>query len=393
MISLRNLFEKLVPSTRPRAGTEAKETATASQLLCLPPETILLVAAMLPTPAVACLALCSRRLSHILGSSSWRSLRGEAPDVRLTFLASLENDLPQHFVCQECVCLHRMSTIEWPRVITRHLGPRCMWQSLDYRPLFRSRYKIYFPHIQLAIRHHYCGTDNGLPLEAFQHLEVENDQTERRTTLLSINAQIVSKELLIRSQTWILLPWSRRDAFIDELVENSLSLDICVHTRLGPIKNTLVSDLVRSRLDQLEAREKCQIQTLQCPYCWMDYTLDVVDFGEQGFAVLATRWINLGAGIGSADTKWQSHITVCMARDIHQSHTLGEIQVAFEDHAELSVEDLTTDNKQKLFSRRQNRLVCQGSDGHVWRWDQGKWWYLAPSGPPERNFWQFLMDS
>ena len=380
-------------TTRTGTGAEAEEKATASQLLRLPPEIILLVASNLSTPSASCLALCSRRLNHILGPGFWRSLRSEAPDVLLAFLSSLARDLPQHFVCQECACLHRMSAIKWPRIVSRYLGPRCMWQGLGFRPLFVSRYRISFPHIQLAMKQHYYCTDIGFPLESFQYLEVKYDQTQQKITLLSVDAQIVSDELLMRSQTWILLPWSRRDKFIDELAKRSLSNDICVHTRSGPLDRNLVSDLVRSRLDQLEAREKCRTQTLRCPYCWMDYVLDAIDFGERGFAVLITRWTNLGAGLDSADAKWQNHISILMAREVHQTHYPGDIRTGFEDQAEMSVEALTADNKLKLFSRRRNRLVCRGSDGLVWKWDRGKLWYLAPSGPPQQSFWEFLRDS
>jgi hypothetical protein len=120
----------------------------------------------------------------------------------------------------------------------------------------------------------------------------------------------------------------------------------------------------------------------------MDYVLDAIDLGERGFAVLVTKWVNLGAGLDSADAKWQSHITVRMARDVHHPHAQGDIRTAFEGQAELSVEELTADNKLKLFLRRQTRLICRGSDGLVWKWDQGKRWYLAPSGPPKRSFWK-----
>lgn len=192
MISLRNIFGRLILTTRTDASAEAEESATASQLLRLPPEIILLVASMLPTPSTACLALCSRGLNHILGPGFWRSLQSEAPDVRLAFLLSLAKDLPQHFVCQECACLHRMSAIKWPRIITRLLGPRCTWQGLGFYHLFLSRYRIYFPHIELAMKQHYSGTDIGFPLEAFQHLEVEHNQIKQKITLLSVDAQIVS---------------------------------------------------------------------------------------------------------------------------------------------------------------------------------------------------------
>jgi len=256
MISLRNIFGKLTFTTRTDADAEAE--GKTSQLLRLPPEIILLIANMLPEPSAACLALCSRRLSDILGPGFWRSLQNEAPDVLLAFLSSLAKDLPQHFVCQECVCLHRISTIKYPRIITRHLGPGCTWKSQGFWQLFLSRYRIYFPHIQLAMKQHYCGTDIGFPLKAFQHLEVQHDQTKQRVTLLSIDVQIVSNELLMRSQIWILLPWSRCDKFIDELAKDSFSFDICVHTRSGALERNLVSDVEEKRAKSEEPAIKIE---------------------------------------------------------------------------------------------------------------------------------------
>jgi hypothetical protein len=91
----------------------------------------------------------------------------------------------------------------------------------------------------------------------------------------------------------------------------------------------------------------------------MDYVLDAIDFGERGFAVLLTKWANLGAGLDSADAKWQSHITLSMARNVHQPPHRGDIRTGFEGQAELSVEELTADNTLKLFSSRQTRLVCR----------------------------------
>ena len=42
----------------------------------------------------------------------------------------------------------------------------------------------------------------------------------------------------------------------------------------------------------------------------MDYVPNAIDFVERGFAVLAIKWINLGAGLDSVEAKWQSHIVV-----------------------------------------------------------------------------------
>lgn len=112
-------LNELALTTRTNAGPEAEEKA--SQLLRLPSEIILLIASLLPKRSAACLGLCSRRLYHILGPGFWRSLQNEAPDVLLAFLSSLAKDLPQHFVCQECACLHRRSVIMLTGVIPRNL--------------------------------------------------------------------------------------------------------------------------------------------------------------------------------------------------------------------------------------------------------------------------------
>lgn len=132
MIPLWNFFGKLTLTTGTHVRTQAEEEETTSQLLHLPSEIILLIANMLPESSAACLALCNRRFKHTLGPGFWRSLQRDAADVRLAFMASFAKDLPQHFVCKECGCLHRMSTIGWPRVIRHHLPHCCTWRSLGY---------------------------------------------------------------------------------------------------------------------------------------------------------------------------------------------------------------------------------------------------------------------
>ncbi|CAD6442665.1 95238975-4397-4591-8a49-16eca74d8c11-CDS [Sclerotinia trifoliorum] len=340
MISLRNVFGKLRLNARTDIVAEAKEKSIASPLFRLPPEIISSIASMLPTPSVACLAICNRRMYHTLGPDSWKSLKSEAPDVLFAFLSLLAKDLPEHF---------------------------------------------------LAIRQHLHGTDIGFPLEAFRFVEVEHDQYKQKVGLLSADAQIVSNEFLMRSQTWILLPRTSHDEFIGKLAEDRPSTDICIHTRLGSCVENRVSNLVRSRLDPRGGtREKCLAQTLQCSYCYMDFVFHVIDFGGRGLAVVITRWVNLGAGLDIKDAKWKSHITTRTDSGVHHPHHPGDIRKAFEGQEDLSVEELTLDNQMRLFSRRKNRLIYRGSDGLVWKWDQCQRWYLAPSGRPEMSFLEFL---
>jgi hypothetical protein len=130
----------------------------------------------------------------------------------------------------------------------------------------------------------------------------------------------------------------------------------------------------------------------------MDYILEAADFGERGFAVVLTRWNNFGAGIDPTDMKWQSHITVIGPQPRHEPqlryepHHVGDIRKGFESQATMSVDELTKDNKRKMFSSRKSRLLCQGSDGLAWKWYGGNRWYLAPPQTPQPRVWRYMTE-
>ena len=338
------------------------ECTKPKQLLDLPPELIISIADMLPTTSAACLALCSRRLSQILGPRAWTSLQRQEQDGCLAFISVLARDLPQHFVCYPCVRLHRSSTVPWPRVVLNRQAPKCVRMDVDFSYMFPSWYFITFAHVQLAMKRHYYGSSHGFPLEAFLYTEV-NQTNDRGTTLLSVDTQIVTGELLMRSQQLILLPRDRSDEFFTKDAVHH----ICNHI-WKRIPDDSLAELVRSRLEELEAQGKCCTQTLQCRKCYMDFTIDAIDFAERGIAVLVTRWINLGAGLHPEDAKWQSHLHISMPKGVvHQPHPLGRIRASFERQEGKSMEELTADNLRNLFSRREHRLVTRGSDELVWK--------------------------
>jgi hypothetical protein len=374
-------------------AVRAEDTAAAAQLLLLPPEIVLLISENLPETSTSCLALCSRRLSIVLGRKSWRSLKRGGIDERLAFLSLLARDLPESFVCQECVCLHQASSLKWPRTITYRSGPRCCNYLSCYRYLFMSQYEIYFPHIQLALSQHSQGIDLGFPLKAFQHVEVRHEHELQKTTLISIDAQIVSGEFLMRSQYWTLLPWGRRNEFEDVVTKDSLSFerDICLHTRKDLFHEN-VPELVKSRLNQLEAGDSCHTRIFKCPYCNIDYSMDARDFGLMGFAIVTTKWINMGSGQHYKDSKWKSHITRSIKPPLQH---LEDVCESFEGAFEVSVDELAAQNELRLFSKRKARPGYQGPDGLIWNWTYclSNWWYLAPSGPPDQALWDMLVTS
>jgi hypothetical protein len=77
-----------------RKDTKATERPTTTKLSDLSPELILSVADFLPTSSSACLALCNRRHSYIIGPMAWASLRHQEEADRMAFLCVLARDLP-----------------------------------------------------------------------------------------------------------------------------------------------------------------------------------------------------------------------------------------------------------------------------------------------------------
>ncbi|KFY41076.1 hypothetical protein V495_05054 [Pseudogymnoascus sp. VKM F-4514 (FW-929)] len=376
--------------------TSSEESETVSQLLRLPPEIILLVADSLPTQSAACLALCCHRLSHILGPKSWKSLRQEPDPVRFRFLTTLARELPLHFPCRQCLRVHELREVKWPRKVSKDSIPCTTTSMTDtdrYRHLALSLYEINYPQIQLAMRQNRSGTDIGFPLEAFQHLEALHDETAPKIVLSSVNAQIISNEFLVRFQTWSLVPWNRSNAFIEELGTDGHVYNICIHDRIvGYPDEFEVKIRMMARVIELEAGKNCQTPTLPCRYCYMDYMVDAKDFGEKGFAIITTKWVNFGAGLESPDAKWITHTQLYIEeRGVHETAgDLGGVRAAFENAAEMSLEDLTSDNERQLFSTRNRCLVTRVPDGSIWRWRLGKRWYLEQPTP---TIWGYWLDS
>ncbi|MCJ1307519.1 hypothetical protein MMC25_001165 [Agyrium rufum] len=295
MISLRYYLKKLKSTaSEHRRIIDAEEPAPASPLVCLPTEIILLIANALPTTSVACLALCNKRLSIILGPDVWKSLRSERANLQLAFLSLAAQDLPQYYVCHNCKRFHRVKAIEWPRHASISQGPPCTWAEPSYTPFFWSRYQIEFPQVHLAMKQRrYDGKEFEFSLAAFRYLDIEDDKAEQGLVLTTVDARIISEELLLRVQNLRIVPWSRHLDFADGKMGNSAmdksSLDLCIHTSLGPRNDTLIPDLVKSRLEQMQNHGKSPVKTRKCAYCWMDYLLDMTDLEERGFAVIITK--------------------------------------------------------------------------------------------------------
>jgi hypothetical protein len=140
------------------------------------------------------------------------------------------------------------------------------------------------------------------------------------------------------------------------------------------------TDLIRCRFGHGAADDDCACMGLhQCPCCPMEYQIDLVDFAEQGTAICATKWLNLGAGLTTRDSNWRGHNPL---PDDYAPHNLplGSIRSGYESQEGLSVDDLTAENKKRLSSSLCviGRSVYLNTDGFDWKLGGDNIWYIGP---------------
>ena len=365
-----------LPDSGPKPDTNTPKLSN------LPLELIIMIAEMASTQSAACLSLCNRAMSQILGPNIWRCLSLQSPEIRASFLYDLSKDLPQYFVCYRCVKLHASSAVQWPRTI-----PNTLTHCLEEEPAFvhcsESRTFLRFPHIQLAMDRHYLGTSHGFPLEAFQSTEFMVNTLFKTLALLSVDTEIVSNELLMRSQYWVIAPHNKRDELMSWYTLHDL---LCPHIWTYGFNENELQTLIKSRLDVLQEHGQCCTSTAQCFRCPMDFVVDVVDLGKGRIAACFTRWINLGAGLHPTDPKWRCHLDTSLPQGVtYEPHPLGSIRSSFENQTAISLVDFTARNIYNLLSRPKLKLFTRRADGFMWkRVDPGRYrwhWYLEPAEP------------
>jgi hypothetical protein len=197
-------------------------TSLVKTLLDLPPEIILQIAAFLPTSSAASLALCNKRSAAHLGSRPWNLLSSLEPEDRIQFLSILSQDLPRHHVCHGCIRLHLSSSTPLPANINVPPQPASCIPASDrggYSEdgLFRISnyffpYRLRFPHVQLALKQHHHGLDHGISLSDLSHTDIQ--VVHGTVYLFSVDARIACKEMVVRSQEWVIPSQHPREHFL-----------------------------------------------------------------------------------------------------------------------------------------------------------------------------------
>ncbi|OBT97840.1 hypothetical protein VE01_04985 [Pseudogymnoascus verrucosus] len=240
---------------------------------------------------------------------------------------------------------------------------------------------------------HRRGPKLGIPLDIFEHTEVEINKDHGTVTLISTEARIASNKLLLRTQTCILGPPKPRT--VSNKVHalsfcRRIGITLCHGSPMdGPMDNRFV-----------KYKSSIYDMSWECWDCLSDSRIDFLDFGGPGIVIVATRWFNLGSGMQPGGAKSFLHLARQKLNPMYCS-MIGWSRIKFEALNGPSTDEITAKNADRLvllptalLSRLDKNPKCksdanfilpgplkaQGFDGTNWECLDGNsdWWYLVP---------------
>ncbi|BDD59937.1 hypothetical protein MAP00_005106 [Monascus purpureus] len=353
-------------SVSPSTDNAARKSTFAD----LPTEIMQMITEYLLPVDAASFSLCNRTILHVLGRG-----RLEFPDseTRMQFLVQLQRDLPSYFFCESCSVLHPCDYIGPPgpafqptERLRGHLENNelpSLWRSVDVHPM-HSLYDFNITHLQLAMKRHYYGPAHGISTESLSYSEVRFFEERSITTLLSVEARACfSDSLCLRIQNWALVKTASSDQFVSGIG----FIWICTHLS---IRDANISQFVRSKLDAYHnGRESHTTSPIfKCRMCGIDYQLQIRSCGDEGPALVITKWLDLGVGMApTTGDEWKRHLgssplpeTGALCAD-----SAGNVLLLFDSKAGPSLDSLTRQNESYLVGRR----FMEEMD---W-WDQKTW--------------------
>lgn len=376
--------------------TLQKHKPSRDRSTSLPPEILQLIADDLQLSDATSFSLCNRRLSIVFGSKYCTQLHASHNNAsqRSRFLLALARDIPSWFFCHWCSHLHPRDRVGPPGPAHQPKKPLfCLknnfqpnlWPYLSVHEAL-SLYNFHFHHLQLAMERHYFGARHGIAADSLSFAEVvesgENGVRGPLTTLLSVEARVCAEpsRLCLRIQHWVILHTRRRDSVLRKLE----CVTICNHLRSH--NGTAFPALIESSLDACSAGagRASNPEICQCRPCDLDFQLEFQDLGGIGMALVVTKWLDLGRGLGLRLTfteggsrgsdlrgalleRVQGPITLCQA---------GELRSAFEREEGLSQGALYLQNRAHLTNQRYKETM-----GH---WNVRTW--VLQAGQPVHSY-------
>ena len=333
---VKRAFQSLVnvkPSLKTRSQSQAEEVLSISPLrqekslgtadcpfLRLPWELLQLIALKLPLQYQASLALTSKALNHILGSSSWKLLEDKRRRTNRTeFLDLLERDLcAELWHCPFCSMFHRKAN-----VISGVCGHRRCDASLK-RFFGGMDLSLSWSHLYLVKERHLRGGDFGLPIDT---LSKDYEISSGTICRFSMRGKIVQDEVIVKA-------CFVTKGFADE---GKFSLFICCHLcalNLASGEDVIDKDflnVLRCRQSHSWSSKKfcpyCAPRLRKCEYCAIEYDFKAFKSALRTWLHFEV-WANLGSGQSILDSKWV--LPIMNSKELHSHFELGSIRSKYE---------------------------------------------------------------
>ncbi|KAJ5611824.1 hypothetical protein N7528_008929 [Penicillium herquei] len=250
-------------------------------------------------------------------------------------MAQLERDNPDFFACDICKVLHHYHEFESDNFGLEALMSQLSGQfecvqkghekwfgrasilAIHSCPVY-SQKKISHFHLKLAMRQFYCGPKYGISTESLSYTQIRHypkySPYPEMVSLFSIDAEICPKveppDLYVRMQDILLFdePYFLTDHLIDWdkphirwSTDPLLPFHICRHIHL--------TDFIAPIQRSISGSGAIKMISKSCQECHVD---SVTEIGwrelERKFAVIITRWANLGPGLTQEDPIWKAHV-------------------------------------------------------------------------------------
>ncbi|CAG7974369.1 unnamed protein product [Penicillium salamii] len=330
-------------------------TPYTNKLAGLPVELLLSTTDFLSVDDWICLSLCNRRLFAIYHR---RYNSTQLPkEMKLSVLGRLERDLPQYFVCYDCLILHKDDGSGFLGLSDPFTQQSCPLPCYPNSPIrlilqsscgFDSLRKFKFLDIQQVMRRFYLGDPFGTSTEALSYTQVKvRHARPDMTSIFSTDAQICSEQpaLYFRIQHAIVVP-GKEWRLLLQIVS---SMVICTHMKhscevMIPVRLAYRSGGKNSSSD------------FNCHYCNTDAHIEFRKH-VSWVALILTTWINLGSGLTPDDRRWKIHTHRGTHFRCDSTELKDSPRVFFENASPFSLEALLLRNLSYIQDQRYRQIM------------------------------------
>ncbi|KAE9368855.1 hypothetical protein N431DRAFT_561189 [Stipitochalara longipes BDJ] len=303
----------------------------SNQLHAMPSELLRNIARYLPASSEVCLTLTCRLVLCKLGRRSWEEINISMSQERCITLRLLDRDLDHLIACHFCQILHEPGkTLPVGRNSnsTKRTERKCTNVERNRKHGRRQYYfhlldDITFSEIQYSMKLHLrFGGDCTSLLQRLSNTSPTFTFDVKfwdSWLQLSTLARVISGQLVIRSEYYIIVPWYKVRVTDQAIIQIMKTLKICPH-KLEGTYSWIFQHQWRCRVRNRQHCYHCRVREnapnegipqfvaapahWRCELCPTEFQITVTPRGEEGLAIAFTVWQSLGDCASPYGTIW-----------------------------------------------------------------------------------------